>query len=100
SALNFAEAARPLRLCLLQSELRAVLRVSFVLMIRRLPRSTLFPYTTLFRSRRFSPHHRPGSHFPGLPFERLEPDDDTMRSEEHTSDTQSHLNLLCRLLLE
>src|SRR6476661_9618883 len=62
----------------------------FFLMIRRPPRSTLFPYTTLFRSRR--PHHplRPmGAH-------RRRP----ARSEEHTSELQSHLNLVCRLLLE
>src|SRR2546430_9624060 len=63
-------------------------------MIRRPPRSTLFPYTTLFRSRR---HHR---HLP-------EVDEETEvllrqggRSEEHTSELQSQSNLVCRLLLE
>src|SRR4030066_1037357 len=64
----------------------------FFLMIRRPPRSTLFPYTTLFRSRN------------GVPLDRehlgeilqIEP----RRSEEHTSELQSHLNLVCRLLLE
>src|SRR5256885_12648310 len=75
-------------------------------MIRRPPRSTLFPYTTLFRS---PCHHR----FPALPFRRaavpgphhrakqspvgLLPRD---RSEEHTSELQSPCNLVCRLLLE
>src|SRR5260370_32763288 len=65
-------------------------------MIRRPPRSTLFPYTTLFRSRTRRVRGRPGSggdpgrcHRPGRG-----------RSEEHTSELQSHLNLVCRLLLE
>src|SRR5260370_20262809 len=80
----------------------------FFLMIRRPPRSTLFPYTTLFRS-----------HFPALAatqtlvhrvvfavyrqqfaagfFCRGQKNP---RSEEHTSELQSHLNLVCRLLLE
>src|SRR5260370_17422507 len=72
-------------------------------MIRRPPRSTLFPYTTLFRStvsprppaavappreaRADEPHAAPGT-------------DAAQRSEEHTSELQSHLNLVCRLLLE
>src|SRR5260370_20089673 len=62
-------------------------------MIRRPPRSTLFPYTTLFRSNRARPklaiHHgvRNNGNLP-------------VRSEEHTSELQSHLNLVCRLLLE
>src|SRR5882762_490470 len=61
-------------------------------MIRRPPRSTLFPYTTLFRS-------------PGRPPPPARPADrrDRVgggRSEEHTSELQSHLNLVCRLLLE
>src|SRR5260370_16886781 len=72
-------------------------------MIRRPPRSTLFPYTTLFRSSEsgFMPidgEHigfitatwpPPEANVPSLP-----------RSEEHTSELQSHLNLVCRLLLE
>src|SRR5260370_30137309 len=63
-------------------------------MIRRPPRSTLFPYTTLFRS---EDHHLevplvPSVRVPGRRLER--------RSEEHTSELQSHLNLVCRLLLE
>src|SRR5690242_21244454 len=80
-------------------------------MVRRPPRSTLFPYTTLFRSveeriddiddeqeergRReqrehdgAEPAHRPGAV------------DHVLRSEEHTSELQSHVNLVCRLLLE
>src|SRR5260370_26729984 len=78
----------------------------FFLMIRRPPRSTLFPYTTLFRSRSGRP---PGAGW------RRSPDPGRVeqhlggiargarergRSEEHTSELQSHLNLVCRLLLE
>src|SRR2546426_5983515 len=66
----------------------------FFLMIRRPPRSTLFPYTTLFRSQRLRlarcRRQRPGRH-------RLLRDE---RSEEHTSELQSPCNLVCRLLLE
>src|SRR2546430_13278388 len=66
----------------------------FFLMIRRPPRSTLFPYTTLFRSPRFSNFLlRPRS------FIRLT-QTSTRRSEEHTSELQSQSNLVCRLLLE
>src|SRR5690242_21165548 len=84
-------------------------------MIRRPPRSTLFPYTTLFRSgtrmirqydhpaplrpgRRAS---RPGRPPPGprRP-RRVASATDVGRSEEHTSELQSHVNLVCRLLLE
>src|SRR5690349_22497753 len=73
--------------------------VFFFLMIRRPPRSTLFPYTTLFRSR-------------GMPSTPIRPADwkntiKTMssaarvpRSEEHTSELQSRRDLVCRLLLE
>src|SRR3989441_9710333 len=81
-------------------------------MIRRPPRSTLFPYTTLFRS-----HHQrlglchPGPRLRGAPaihesgvraesvFERAAPSGDP-RSEEHTSELQSLAYLVCRLLLE
>src|SRR5256885_2569752 len=75
--------------------------VFFFLMIRRPPRSTLFPYTTLFRSLRVRPRTQTrgegGEHEnqlvrgrpPGIP-----------RSEEHTSELQSPCNLVCRLLLE
>src|SRR2546429_3356405 len=74
----------------------------FFLMIRRPPRSTLFPYTTLFRS----PGRRP------RPRTRAAPGDAARRpagaavpawlprSEEHTSELQSRLHLVCRLLLE
>src|SRR2546430_3746096 len=69
-------------------------------MIRRPPRSTLFPYTTLFRSSEISKRmnvpvikHVPGEHDAGL-------DGGALRSEEHTSELQSQSNLVCRLLLE
>src|SRR6266571_4911757 len=62
-------------------------------MIRRPPRSTLFPYTTLFRS---EVQHGP-SHGPGMSEHRILL---VERSEEHTSELQSHVNLVCRLLLE
>src|SRR5438034_3623223 len=75
-------------------------------MIRRPPRSTLFPYTTLFRSRRIAAvarvrrrrpaaaaaRHRVGAR--GVRAARQP------RSEEHTSELQSHSDLVCRLLLE
>src|SRR2546430_9207920 len=66
-------------------------------MIRRPPRSTLFPYTTLFRSR--GPSRRGWSAAPRAP----PPSTDCVarrRSEEHTSELQSQSNLVCRLLLE
>src|SRR5688572_31631093 len=80
----------------------------FFLMIRRPPRSTLFPYTTLFRSQ--NPAMRPA----GSPTScdgsssspmRIEPgggsrSGSSIRSEEHTSELQSQSNLVCRLLLE
>src|SRR5260370_27966952 len=86
-------------------------------MIRRPPRSTLFPYTTLFRSHRLvsDGRHRWGDrgrlgHGPAQPEHRhcylirlgwrLYPAAGRLRSEEHTSELQSHLNLVCRLLLE
>src|SRR5256885_13186844 len=86
----------------------------FFLMIRRPPRSTLFPYTTLFRSphdraarglgsrelARFLAHHLG----PYRPADLLHPEGDLAegddRSEEHTSELQSPCNLVCRLLLE
>src|SRR5256885_4713936 len=71
-------------------------------MIRRPPRSTLFPYTTLFRSHRrctvgrlgrgTGSHHPPRSAWTRLAL--------ALRSEEHTSELQSPCNLVCRLLLE
>src|SRR4030066_1885145 len=70
-------------------------RVFFFLMIRRPPRSTLFPYTTLFRS--IEPDR--GEPLPGE-LDRERKTHVAERSEEHTSELQSHLNLVCRLLLE
>src|SRR5260370_12675656 len=81
-------------------------------MIRRPPRSTLFPYTTLFRSKIHGrerqeaadqaldqplQHERNPDEPVGCPHQLVHPDS---RSEEHTSELQSHLNLVCRLLLE
>src|SRR2546422_7928424 len=71
-------------------------------MIRRPPRSTLFPYTTLFRSqsRHAGERSRDGEHEDleagGVVPEELQ----APRSEEHTSELQSRLHLVCRLLLE
>src|SRR5690242_21889111 len=89
----------------------------FFLIIRRPPSSSLFPYTTLFRSggpcRRATPlrrpppspeggglrHFRPGlDAIPGVRAEWCRVD--MARSEEHTSELQSHVKLVCRLLLE
>src|SRR5437660_12780120 len=69
----------------------------FFLMIRRPPRSTLFPYTTLFRS-----EGQPVSCVPGLRRARFPRGSglDISRSEEHTSELQSRGHLVCRLLLE
>src|SRR2546423_6549039 len=64
-------------------------------MIRRPPRSTLFPYTTLFRS----PLRYPAVIFQG-PQTRVSPGAKPRRSEEHTSELQSLAYLVCRLLLE
>src|SRR5260370_13115937 len=78
-------------------------------MIRRPPRSTLFPYTTLFRSA--LARRAEGADLCAHGRHRRRPDDLAaraarrraqlgLRSEEHTSELQSHLNLVCRLLLE
>src|SRR5260370_6548090 len=72
----------------------------FFLMIRRPPRSTLFPYTTLFRSVIIvAPEVLPSQ---AMTFDRMHVAGiiTEARSEEHTSELQSHLNLVCRLLLE
>src|SRR3712207_7564997 len=96
-------------------------------MIRRPPRSTLFPYTTLFRSEASAAHYDDGSTFQigridmvantgtylDAPFHRFADGDDLaavalervaalpgLRSEEHTSELQSRQYLVCRLLLE
>src|SRR5260370_10187658 len=70
----------------------------FFLMIRRPPRSTLFPYTTLFRSPSLPELQKKAlvRHPPA----REHNASANSRSEEHTSELQSHLNLVCRLLLE
>src|SRR5260370_10587786 len=91
-------------------------------MIRRPPRSTLFPYTTLFRSEQQAADADEGQHGAErpvaaarrqvrtlvsqgpledrLPAPQMEMGPFRNRSEEHTSELQSHLNLVCRLLLE
>src|SRR2546428_8585153 len=75
--------------------------ISFFLMIRRPPRSTLFPYTTLFRSHLLGccaaclPGRARGLSGSGLRLRRRD-----ARSEEHTSELQSRSDLVCRLLLE
>src|SRR5256885_4761120 len=80
-------------------------------MIRRPPRSTLFPYTTLFRSlsvrcgrlqvlRRAAAAARRGAARPRLPDAGGDRESVGGRSEEHTSELQSPCNLVCRLLLE
>src|SRR5436305_8991768 len=69
-----------------------MLGLFFFLMLRRPPRSTLFPYTTLFRSREGRPPRRRAP--------RREGPRPPLRSEEHTSELQSRPHLVCRLLLE
>src|SRR5437667_8148299 len=74
-------------------------------MIRRPPRSTLFPYTTLFRSRARHERHASGRHQEATrcPNPSVLPECPGVlraRSEEHTSELQSHHDLVCRLLLE
>src|SRR2546422_11313301 len=69
----------------------------FFLMIRRPPRSTLFPYTTLFRSD--AAPSGPGAFTPARR-SALSISGSASRSEEHTSELQSRLHLVCRLLLE
>src|SRR2546430_11811089 len=78
------------------------LLVFFFLMIRRPPRSTLFPYTTLFRSHFLAQSPSQFDFEVGLAVSlsnryRVMP---SLRSEEHTSELQSQSNLVCRLLLE
>src|SRR2546430_10305291 len=74
-------------------------------MIRRPPRSTLFPYTTLFRSLALIRNPRPGSalsncQIPAIRIHKRNQVGVFHRSEEHTSELQSQSNLVCRLLLE
>src|SRR5690242_21878951 len=79
----------------------------FFLMIRRPPRSTLFPYTTLFRSCQLRNvvgqvvgEEAPDVRERGAPLLHRGHEHPALRSEEHTSELQSHVNLVCRLLLE
>src|SRR5260221_5256865 len=69
-------------------------------MIRRPPRSTLFPYTTLFRSHRGGRAPQRVFRHRGGPRAGSRRCRNTRRSEEHTSELQSHSDLVCRLLLE
>src|SRR3982751_7078881 len=78
-----------------QKSFKFVVILCFFLMIRRPPRPTLFPYTTLFRS--------PLAGRPRLPPRRrgsMNPETRVTRSEEHTSELQSRSDLVCRLLLD
>src|SRR5438477_3567659 len=69
-------------------------------MIRRPPRSTLFPYTTLFRSMVTDPASAETIKYASNAFLATKLSFVNARSEEHTSELQSHVNLVCRLLLE
>src|SRR2546430_4236695 len=78
-----------------------ILFLFFFLMIRRPPRSTLFPYTTLFRSLLIGTLAGVAwAYLYGLRREEQEQAEQSERSEEHTSELQSQSNLVCRLLLE
>src|SRR2546429_4476432 len=92
----------------MQSPSSSRVSVFFFLMIRRPPRSTLFPYTTLFRSGRGlglgrdhgdrlaqEPDLAQGHHRPALALGKVR-----FRSEEHTSELQSRLHIVCRFLLD
>src|SRR5256885_12857147 len=77
--------------------------IFFFLMIRRPPRSTLFPYTTLFRSLKMAAHFL--TKVTKMQSDRViaagrQRPSTELRSEEHTSELQSPCNLVCRLLLE
>src|SRR2546429_9989862 len=72
----------------------------FFLMIRRPPRSTLFPYTTLFRSQLKAQALALAAGIQQVAQQLALVGDDQSRSEEHTSELQSRLHLVCRLLLE
>src|SRR2546427_8538600 len=83
--------------CLFRRLVKRSLLSFFFLMIRRPPRSTLFPYTTLFRS---STRLEPIPETEGFWLEIANGGPEKSRSEEHTSELQSQSNLVCRLLLE
>src|SRR5438876_8826250 len=84
-----------------QTSLLLLFSIFFFLMIRRPPRSTLFPYTTLFRSHRLrSIRRRPEETHAAGRAAGARPDTRARRSEEHTSELQSPVHLVCRLLLE
>src|SRR2546430_13068477 len=89
--------ARRASVCLHRERIDSDDNLFFFLMIRRPPRSTLFPYTTLFRSVKplGTVVGKPGQRIDTKTFHRA-----TARSEEHTSELQSQSNLVCRLLLE
>src|SRR3712207_9566545 len=94
--------------------MQRMVNVVFFLMIRRPPRSTLFPYTTLFRSASLARQYGPGevdvvvapfvseaAHAAERLLQRMDGfGHDRKRSEEHTSELQSRQYLVCRLLLE
>src|SRR6266498_3920550 len=81
-------------------DLSVVSSIFFFLMIRRPPRSTLFPYTTLFRSPAFSLRERSSAGCTGAAATSSSACSANARSEEHTSELQSRPHLVCRLLLE
>src|SRR6266705_3959163 len=80
--------------CTVFEHMNSLIKYFFFLMIRRPPRSTLFPYTTLFRS---GEARAQGARGQSLGSRR---DGRRPRSEEHTSELQSPYDLVCRLLLE
>src|SRR5438552_5576521 len=90
-------------MCLLTSIYKLCFCFFFFLMIRRPPRSTLFPYTTLFRSARNRARHRGSRCLRTFSASLAWPGGENRaaaRSEEHTSELQSPDHLVCRLLLE
>src|SRR2546422_10579764 len=90
-------------MCVRQFCITHRLNFFFFLMIRRPPRSTLFPYTTLFRSWCGDLQRagvRLAAPFPEVAGDRAAGCARHARSEEHTSELQSRLHLVCRLLLE
>src|SRR5260221_11540552 len=87
----------------MHTSLRRLFLLFFFLMIRRPPRSTLFPYTTLFRSLAIAQHRDLRSAHAAIAVDHAKHRPvgaRVARSEEHTSELQSHSDLVCRLLLE